>query len=293
MSKRIFAMVSTKASKDYTPTAIESFLSNTELLPDEKLVIIDNDKSLDQSIQNQKISVIEPLKPRSFAENFNWVFSEAKKNSADIYFLNNDLIFTPDWLPPLSQVTDSIVTPVSNREYQYRKDGLRLDISCKLDHYLQNKEQLNGIARHHRKKFFTPTFTSRRKVFSLPFFCVKIPVAIWQALGPLDETYGKGGAEDNDYCLRAHLAGLKVEYALESYLLHFSGKSTWDGAENAYETSQRDELYRSKFKDKWGEQLLKLSIFGDISPLYSSPELVSLFQQGNFGEVVTKLKPRN
>lgn len=290
MIKRIFAMVSTGPSKKYTPLAIESFFKFTTLNSSEKLIVIDNDGSLLDAKNTNQLEFLKPEKQRSFAGNFNWILEKAKRESADIYFLNNDIIFTPEWILPLESVTDSIITPVSNREYQYRGDGLRLDISCKLEDYLANSEQLNKIALYHRKKFATQNYSSRRKVLSLPFFCVKIPVAVWTALGPLDESFGKGGAEDNDYCLRAYLAGLKVEYALESYLLHFSGKSTWDGAESAKETSERDELYKNKFKEKWGENLLKLSIQGDISPLYSSPELVGIFQQGSFDKVISKLK---
>jgi GT2 family glycosyltransferase len=289
MSNRIFAMVSTEASKKYTPLALESFFKFTPLNPGEKLILIDNDGSLPMS-QSGQLEYVKPKKPRSFAGNFNWILSKAKKESADIYFLNNDIIFTPDWILPLESATDSIITPVSNREFQYRGDGLRLEVSCRLEDYLENKEQLNKIVLHHKRKFATSNLGSRRKVLSLPFFCVKIPKAVWGVLGNLDESFGKGGAEDNDYCLRAYLEGFKVEYALESYLLHFSGKSTWDGAESAVETSARDELYRTKFKDKWGENLLKLSILGDISPLYSAPDLIGLFQQGNFTEVISKLK---
>lgn len=290
MTKRIFAMVSTRPSRDYTPLAIESFFKFTSLDSDEKLIVIDNDGSLSNAHNTSHLEFLTPKEPRSFAGNFNWILAKAKEESSDIYFLNNDIIFTPDWILPLESVTDAIVTPVSNREYQYRSDGLRLDISCKLENYLRNSEQLNKIALHHRKKFTTSNYSNRRKVLSLPFFCVKIPVAVWSVLGPLDESFGKGGAEDNDYCLRAYLSGLKVEYALESYLLHFSGKSTWDGAESAKETLERDELYKNKFREKWGENLLKLSIQGDLSPLYSDPNLLVMFQQGKFQEVISGLK---
>jgi len=289
MTKRIFAMVSTEPSKKYTPFAIESFLKFTPLRAGEKLILIDNDGSL-RTPQTEFLSYSKPSKPRSFAKNFNWILTQAKKDNADIYFLNNDIIFTEDWILPLESVEDSIITPVSNREFQYRSDGLRLDVSCKLEDYLDNQEGLAKIVQYHKRKFHSPTLSSRRRTISLPFFCVKVPKAVWNKLGPLDEAFGKGGAEDNDYCLRAYQEGFRVEYALESYLLHFSGKSTWDGAESSKETTERDELYRKKFKTKWGEQLLKLSILGDVSPLYSSPELIGQFQQGQFAQVIEKLK---
>jgi hypothetical protein len=283
-------MVSTKSSKNYTPLAVESFLKHTPLKPNEKLIVIDNDESLVGATNTDQLSFVAPPEPRSFAENFNWILAKAQKETADVYFLNNDIIFTPHWLLPLEPVENAIVTPVSNREYQYRRNGLNLDISCKLEDYLNNEAQLDFIVAHHKKKHATPTLSNRRKVLSLPFFCVKVPVAVWSVLGSLDESFGKGGAEDNDYCLRSHLAGFGVEYALESYLLHFSGKSTWDGAETVEQTAERDELYRNKFKEKWGEELLHLSIIGDISPLYGGPNLMGWFQQGKFAEVIENLR---
>jgi len=290
MTRRIFAMVSTNSSKRYTPLAIESFFNHSKLTSNESLIVIDNDRSLIGVTNNEQLSFVAPPEPRSFAENFNWILTKAAQKKADIYFLNNDIIFTPDWLLPLEPLTHSIVTPVSNREFQYRRNGLRLDRTSQLDEYLANEDQLNLIVQYHRRKNFNPTQTNRRRVLSLPFFCVKVPVAVWSALGSLDESFGKGGAEDNDYCLRAYLAGFSVEYALDSYLLHFSGKSTWDGAESADETRKRDELYRSKFQEKWGEALMQLSIFGDLSPVIAEPSLIPALQTQDFGTVIAGLR---
>lgn len=289
MTSRIFAMVSTEPSKKYTKYALESFFLTTQLKEAEKLILIDNDGSL--PIQStEKLLYVRPSSQRSFAENVNWIISEARENNSDIYFLNNDIIFTKDWIDPLESATDSIITPVSNREFRYRADGLYLNISCKLDDYIDSKDALEKVVAYHKRKFHTAGRPNKRRVLSLPFFCVKIPAIVYNSLGPLDETFGKGGAEDNDYCLRAYEQGFKVEYALESYLLHFSGKSTWDGAETLKETSDRDERYKEKFRSKWGENLLKLSIEGELAPLYTSRELLTLFQQGQFGDVIKRLK---
>jgi len=276
MSKRLFGMVSTTASRKYTPEAITSFFKETPLADSEKLVVIDNDNSLSDLLPcSERIDLRRNEQPRSFAENFNSLLKEAP--DSELYFLNNDLIFTNNWIKALEPIKDAICSPVSNREFQYTKDGLRCERFLGLEDYLGNESALPEIVSYHRTKM-----SGYRSVFYLPFFCIKIPPKVSATLGPLDESFGKGGAEDNDYCLRAHLEGIKILFALESYVLHFSGKSTWHGAESEEETKARDAKYLRRFQEKWGEALLKLSISGDLSVLMQDQALLAAFQQGNF-----------
>lgn len=44
----------------------------------------------------------------------------------------------------------------------------------------------------------------------LCFICIFIPKSTWKALGPLDERFTAYGWEDNDYCRRALIAGMKL-----------------------------------------------------------------------------------
>jgi hypothetical protein len=275
-------MVSTRASERYTPVAVESFFRNTELDPAERLILIDNDRSLNELPFAERIELIPNSSPLSFAENLNQTLVRA--GGAEVYFLNNDLVFTPGWLKPLETIEDAIVTPLSNREVQYAKDTLRLERYLSLEDFQGKESLLDAIAEYHRARS-----QGYRSVFYLPFFCVKIPPKIYSRLDPLDEGFGKGGAEDNDYCLRAILAGFKVLYAMQSYLLHFSGKSTWHGAESPEETRTRDELYVKHFESKWGEKLRRLSINGDLSALFDRPDLLQAFQQGEFKRVIEAL----
>ncbi len=279
-------MVSTAASRHYTPKAIESFFSCTELADTEKLVLIDNDQSLGELPHADRLEIVRNSEPRSFAQNLNAAIERAKESNAEVYFLNNDLIFTPGWIGPLIPISDAIITPVSNREFQYVKDGLRCERYLTLEEYLAHPDELAVIAAHH-----SAIRSGYQSVFTLPFFCVKIPPKVWSTLGPVDESFGKGGAEDNDYCIRAHLHGLKVLYALGAYVLHFSGKSTWHGAETPDETRARDEFYIQRFDSKWGEQVRRLSIQSDLSVLTGSPELIQAFKKSQFATIVRLLSP--
>ena len=282
---RIFAMITTRASSEYTPYALESFFRCTPFGVGDRFLLIDNDRSGEEP-SSSPVELIPNPQPKSFAANVNQILELADASRADVFFLNNDLIFTEGWLEPLLADEPSLLSPLSNREVQYQTPGFVWKNALSLEDYLGREQEFAGIAREHsaRSKGY-------KTVISLPFFCIKLPHAVYSALGPLDESFGKGGAEDNDYCIRACLAGFKVRYALASYVLHFSGKSTWSGAESAQETQSRCEMFRDVFEKKWGRALLDVYINEDLSVLNRRPDLVEFARREDFGALLAALLP--
>ncbi len=280
-------MVSTKHSVRYTYVALDSFWKNTVLLPGERFYLIDNDGHLPQEITRiyPWLEVIRNQTPKSFSQNVNSLLALCEQTKADLYFLNNDLVFTPHWLLALALPRRSLLSPLSNREVPYRVDNFEVGGVLKLEDYLGKEITLEAIAKVHSERFF-----GYEKVLSLPFFCIKIPFEIYQTVGLLDESFGKGGAEDNDYCLRTIMAGYDVEYAKASYVLHFNGKSTWNGAETDVEELARRERYETVFREKWGEKLLELAIRQNNQFVQNVQPLASLAQGRNFRSLITALK---
>jgi len=86
------------------------------------------------------------------------------------------------------------------------------------------------------------------------FYCFYIPHEILSAAGFLDEGFENGG-EDVDYRLRVHQLGFNVDLNYNSYLIHFSGKSTWRSGEKKEKTLTREKNYRKHFEKKWGKQV--------------------------------------
>lgn len=79
------------------------------------------------------------------------------------------------------------------------------------------------------------------------FSCVLISAEHWDVVGPMDAGLGLAYGEDNDWCHRARLAGLKVGYTPNVMIHHDHGAST-TAAEEA-------ELRRhgvAALKAKWG-----------------------------------------
>jgi GT2 family glycosyltransferase len=283
---KVFGMVTTKDSWEYTSYAIKSFFRTTKFTGDEQLILIDNDESFEEDASwfSPFLEIWKNKEPLSFAANANQVMNYASERKADLYFLNNDIVFTDHWLNPLLIDEPSILSPLSNREIQYEGGGQRWGNVMKLNEYLGKQAILKEIAEKHRA-----SLQGYRKVISLPFFAVKIPYSIYSAVGSFDEGFGKGGAEDNDYCIRTYQAGFDVKYAQQSYVLHFSGKSTWAGGETKEQTEERCNTFREAFKKKWGEKLLKLYIDLDQSIINESPELTELAKNEDYKSLIEKL----
>jgi tetratricopeptide (TPR) repeat protein len=82
------------------------------------------------------------------------------------------------------------------------------------------------------------------------FLCTLIKREVIEKIGGLDERFTPGNFEDDDFCLRAQLAGYKTVIAKDVFIHHYGSKSfKADGAE-AYR--KRLEINRKKFVEKWG-----------------------------------------
>ncbi len=282
-----FGMVSTRNSMRYTQYALESFFKNTPLSESDRFFLIDNDSSHppEDFTSFSRCEVIRHEQPIGFASNLNQIMKRAEVEKADLFFLNNDLIFTKEWLTPLLVETPALLSPLSNRELHYVAENFKCEITLELDQYLGYEKNLEQIANHHRNRELP-----YNDVFFLPFFCIKIPYAVYSVLGPLDESFGKGGGEDNDYCLRAYLSGFKVSYAPRSYILHFSGKSFWAGGENSTSARKREILFRRRFQEKWGERLVRLSINNDSTALDDEPAAKLAAERGDIKGLIEALQ---
>lgn len=302
MSRKLFGMISSKYSLPYTEQALNSFFENTKLSENDRFILIDNDNSynLDGSSKPSEdntfpIELIKNNNPKGFAENGNFFIEQALELEADLFFLNNDIIFTKDWLSPLEVETDSLLSPLSNREVQYVSSVVVQTTSkimsmfvcanpMQLEQYQGNEAALAAISEAHQKNTqgYWPVYVA-------PFFAIKMPLNILKQLGFFDTSFGKAGGEDFDYCLRAYLAGFEVRYALQSYLLHFGGKSSWGGAETVAEQTEREKFFRNRFREKWGAKLHDMILLEDKNIFLDNPQIKAEDSQGQLRKVIESL----
>ncbi len=159
-----------------------------------------------------------------------------------IVIANNDIILTENWLQKMILHAErspeiGIVGPVSNRVSGYQK--------LKAVDY-ENIEQMREFAENLSKE-------NEGKYFEFPrvaFLCALIKREVIEKIGGLDEQFTPGNYEDDDYCLRAQLAGFKTVIALDVFIHHYGSKSfTADGEEKYQNLLNKN---KKKFLEKWG-----------------------------------------
>ena len=285
----LFGMITTSASRHYTPVALRSFFAQTPLQDGDRVVLIDNDGDfvLPEDLPVARLTVVRPKTPQSFARNANTLLADARAHGADLWLMNNDLVFTSGWLEPLLANRRSLLSPLSNAELSRTAGGFTTRPTMDLEEYTGHEADLEAIAREH-----AAACHGYRTVASVAFFCIKIPRAVYEVVGDFDEGFGKGGGEDRDYTVRAWIAGVPMEYALGSYLLHFQGKSTWRGPETPEQRDRRDAQYTQAFQKKWGAALSHVFLGGDWNLFRSDPEIARRLDRADFTAVVRRLRSR-
>ena len=287
--QNIFSMVTVKRSENYTNYALDSFFKHTKLDESDDFFLIDNDGcDLEKFSSYKKLNLIKNKIPISLAQNVNQIIDRALKEKKNIVFLNNDIIFTSNWFNPLQLNSRQISIPVNNQLFPYQSDcgNLKLRVTMSLKDFKANYLLLDKIVEKHKKKFKP---NQKFESLLMPFFCFKIPYEILKEVGYFDTKFVQGG-EDVDYRIRCIKKGYNVNFLLDSYLLHFHGKSSWDGGETIDEMNQRNKIYTEAFLKKWGKEMTQIFILRkDFSEILIEKDLVEMFQQKKFNDLIKKL----
>jgi GT2 family glycosyltransferase/tetratricopeptide (TPR) repeat protein len=157
-----------------------------------------------------------------------------------ILLLNNDTVVTPGWLERmlthLHLYPDcGLVGPVSNSV-----SGPQLVSTA-------NYSSLDQLPKFATQWCATHAGQSTEAA-RLVGFCLLFRRAVMEKIGGLDPQYGSGNFEDDDFCIRAGLAGFKLRIALDSFV-HHTGGQTFKGAKIDYRASM--ERNWAVFKAKW------------------------------------------
>jgi len=167
----------------------------------------------------------------------------AAADGSHILLLNNDVVVTPGWLGRLTRFAEwdpriGIVGPMSNyvsgpqlvREFSYDSASL---------------EGLDEFASRWAKERAGESVVFPRVVG----FCMLIKRNVIERIGGLDTRFGLGNFEDDDFSIRAAIAGFRSAIAVDCFIHHF-GSRTFIGERIDY----KESLLRNWaiFKEKWG-----------------------------------------
>jgi GT2 family glycosyltransferase len=158
-----------------------------------------------------------------------------------VVILNNDTFVTPGWLRTLCahfrrDPRLGLVGPVTNN----------IGNEAKLDIDYQDMEQMLTLAGEHTRAHPGSEIT----IATIAFFCVAMPRRVLETVGELDEAFGIGFFEDDDYCRRVEQAGFRVACAEDVFVHHHLSASF-----AKMQSEEKRELFeRNKrtYEAKWG-----------------------------------------
>lgn len=157
-----------------------------------------------------------------------------------IVLMNNDVVVTPEWLSGLMECHSShslagIVGPMTNQ-------ASGIQVLANVDYQMPNGLDSYSLSFRAANRF--RRVPSRRVVG----FCMFFHRSLIEKIGLLDEQFGTGNYEDDDFCLRAAVAGHKNMVAGDVYL-HHHGSITFKATAIDYRT----QLARNAalFHEKW------------------------------------------
>lgn len=245
ISRRVSIVVLTLDNLVFTRLCLESVLANTDH-PDYELVVVDNgsgDATLgylrSMAERNARIRLVLNGTNEGFARGNNRGLEAA---TGELFvLLNNDTVAPPGWLSPLiARLQDpgiGLVGAVTNRcgneaqiEVPYRTYGGLVD-----------------FARENSRKHAEGCFDIRTAVM----FCVATRRDVVERVGPLDERYGIGLFEDDDYAMSVRAAGLRVVCAEDAFVHHF-GQASIGSPELTASYGDLFRVNRARFEEKWG-----------------------------------------
>lgn len=211
-----------------------------------EIIVVDNNSTdgtldylRDYMAAHKNVRVIANTTNRGFAAGNNQGLALARGEYR--LLLNNDTIVTPGWLGRMLSVFErhpqaGIVGPMSNYV-----SGPQLATGVKYTTVAEMEALAAALAEANAGQ-------------SVPFrrivgFCLLARKAVIERIGGLDERFGTGNFEDDDFCIRAALAGFEARIA-RNVFVHHTGGQTFAGAKIDFARSMRRNW--GLFKAKWG-----------------------------------------
>jgi GT2 family glycosyltransferase/Flp pilus assembly protein TadD len=234
---------------EYTRKCLASVFKHT---PESyELIIVDNGSTdgtieyLESAVRNQtsdiRVRILRNNNNLGFAAGNNQGMAAAQGDY--ILLLNNDVVVTNGWLDRLISCAEKdpaigLVGPRSN----YVAGPQRV---AEVSYDLNSLTGLNQFA----EEFIRQNKGQSQNQWRIVGFCMLIKRQVVEKIGGLDVRYGPGNFEDDDFCIRAKLAGFKAQIAEDCFVHHFGGK-TFSGAKMDYQASLNKNW--EIFKQKWG-----------------------------------------
>lgn len=213
---------------DLTKVCLDSILKYTSYSFELILVQEGDDPEITKLLKTYGAKFSHNMVPKGFAGAMNTGFELSK--GSHICFLNNDIVAIPNWLTYMMEAFErdpevGLVTPT----YTETKSKQNIDFNKKEDNftYVEDPMGLKGV-------------------------CFLISREALDKIGTWDESFGRGGGEDNDICIRLDKAGYKLVIARKSFIYHYGSAAFRELFDNDIPYSKKFSAGQfQKVRKKW------------------------------------------
>ncbi len=243
--EKVSIVLVTYNNLNLTIQCVNSILRNTTW-PNYQLIVVDNGSEdgtgdylerLRQEVPTAKV-ILNPDN-RGFAAANNQGLREADGDI--LLLLNNDTVVPDGWLDPLVRhlrdPSIGLVGPVTNT----------VGNEAKIDVSYTDIQQMQDFADRYTEAHKGQSFD----ISMLAMFCVAFRRGILEEVGYLDEAFGIGMFEDDDYSRRVQAAGYRTVCAEDAFIHHY-GQASFRKLIASGEYQALWDKNQAYFESKWG-----------------------------------------
>lgn len=200
---------------EYTKQCIESIKKKTSL--PYKIIVIDNgstDDTIKELRKDRSIYHVENSCNLGFPKGFN--IGLMLVDTPYFVLCNSDVVVTPNWLKLMS------------KHIELEKD---LVILGAMSNYVSGPQKVNNTTYKNDKQLdeYSRTLETWQKASityhpRIVFFFTLFKTRVLKEIGFLDEIFGKGNFEDDDYCMRAKKKKLLTAFDNTVFIHHYGSK---------------------------------------------------------------------
>jgi len=274
MSDRVSIVIPAHNQLDYCRQCVSSLLENTDW--PHTLILVDNGSTDGVGDFFDAIPgavVVHSAKNLGFAAGVNLGLRHAEDH---ILLLNSDTIVPRQWLSRLLAVllddpSRGAVGPVSN----YVSGIQQIETPP-----LTSTDEINRLS----DGLYARKGTSVRATQRLVGFCMLVRDEVFQRIGPLDERFGIGNCEDDDYCFRILRDGYRCCVAEGCFVFHYGNRTFQSLGVIDESFSKLCDENRTMLGEKWTEE--------ELRPVSESIALAAMEANdaGDFAEGVRLMK---
>lgn len=232
---------------DLSKISIDSVLERSKY-PNLELILVDN-KSDEETVKMMRTYAgIKHVK--LIFNQVNYGFAKGnnigmKKSTGDyLILLNNDVRVTPGWIERLvyhgKQKGIGLVGPVTN--------SIGNESKIEIQYNWNNRREIEEKS----ADYIYSHWGEALKLRNIAAFAWLKPRSVYNLIGGLDERFGRGLFEDDDYCVRVGRAKLAILCAEDAFVHHYGGASTnWGSPEFQLLFNTNKAKFEEKWKAKW------------------------------------------